>query len=289
MKNPSVVVAWLITCAACGSSSRSAPAPTYRPLEGEVARAGEVRIDAALVARAARARGVAPRQALDGLIDDALAAQGARASGLDRAPAVVWATSAALARAVPTRIRDEARAAGPPSGEEMELVTVVHAVVQRGRGADPAAARSAARAIAEEVATARSDDEFMARAKAAVGPRVVVRAERLPPFDAAGRTEAGDEFDPDFVAAAFALRAAGDTSPVVETPFGWHVLRLVARAAPAQSPADREARRSVLTEAVLDLRARIRLASLLRARALHTPVETSIAADELMASIAPGP
>jgi parvulin-like peptidyl-prolyl isomerase len=110
--------------------------------------------------------------------------------------------------------------------------------------------------------------------------------EGVGPFGPDGRAVfTGDQLDPTFVAGAFALTTPFELSPVVTTPFGWHVIALVQRV-----PMSEDARRDPeLGPAVVDLRARIRMQELLRARRARTAIEVSPAADDLMALGAPKP
>jgi hypothetical protein len=234
------------------------------------------------VGEIARARSVAAPVALGDLVEDSLAAQGARAQGLAGAPEVRWASTVALARELSRRAWDEARAGGAPTDDELAELTVVHAVVLRSPSLPEAGALFKAKAIADAVATARSSEEFQARAKA-VSTDVRTSIEELPPFDIAGRSENGQQLNADFVVAAFALRAAGETSPVVTTPFGWHVIRLLSRVVPRDDQL--AARRSDLGPAVFEERARARLSQALLDRRQHTRVEVSEGADQLLAQV----
>jgi hypothetical protein len=272
-------VAALVTC---GCGTRSAPQPTYSALSGEVARVGGDRLAATLVGDVARARGVTPPVAMAALVEDSLAEQGARARGLDRSAPVQWESTATLGRQVPQRILEQARALGAPTDDELAHLEVVHAVVLRTQSLPEATALFTARAIEDAVAKARTSEEFMARAKA-VSADVRTAIQPLPIFDAAGHMEDGEELDPDFTAAAFELQRPGQTSPIVETSFGWHVIRLVSRQPPSGDAL--EASRTQLAEAVIALRARERLSDVLRARREHTRIEVSGAAAELMAQV----
>jgi hypothetical protein len=269
-----------------GCETPSSSGPTYGALEGEVARVGDATVGAALVEQVAHARGLLTPGALDALVEDALVAQGARAKGLDRDPDVVWKSTAARARVVPRLAWDEARAEGQPTPDELAHLHVVHAVVLRSPRLSEASALFAARAIADAVANARTGEEFLERAKVA-SSAVRASVEALPAFDAGGRMDNGSLLDPDFTAAAFSLHTVGETTPIIETQFGWHVIRLVARDLPPEG--ELEHLRGELGDAVLALRARGRLARVLRARREHTVVELSAGADEVLARLATPP
>jgi hypothetical protein len=246
-----------------------------------VAQVDDVRIPGALVAEVANARGTTPRDAVDALVDDALAARDARAQGLDRSPEVAWASTAALARVATLRFQMEAQSDGPPTDDELATITVQHALVRRAPSLPPSRALGLAREIAPAVASSKDAKEFEARARAVAGAADWLLVESLPGFDLGGDSADGAHFDPAFVAAAFTLHRSGDTSGVVETPFGWHVIRLVSREVPAG--AELEERRSRLADTVVTTRARSLVEATIAGR-LHTEaIEVSSAADALMA------
>ncbi len=250
-----------LAVAACGPD---APLPPSRAsLGGAIARVGDVTLPSSLVSSVARAKGSSPREATDDLARDALAAQGAQARGFDRDPAVAWSCTAALARRVPERMADEAADLGPPTDDELGLVSVVHAVVMRSPSLREEDALAMAGDIRRAVATARSGEDFLARANAVAHPHAQMIAQPVGPFGADGRDASGGRLDAGFVAAAFALRAPLEISPIVTTPFGWHVIQLVERKAPEGSRADRMRE---LAEPVVRMRGRMNLDALLRAQ-----------------------
>jgi peptidyl-prolyl cis-trans isomerase C len=259
-------------------SSHPSPTPSRATLGDDlVARVGAVEIPRDLVAQVARARGLAPRAALDRIVEDALFADGARAAGLD--DAVSWQLVAARAEYVADRVRDEAAAAGPITQAESDpllVVRVIHVVVLRPKDAsDVPRARTLAEDVARAVADARTPDDFEARAQAVAHEGPGLQVERLPPFARDGRvTDPGTNavMDATFTAAAFGLNAPGATSEVVETTFGWHVIRLIDRTLPSDA-----------YNRVLASRARRLHDALVASAATRAPVSISPAADALMA------
>jgi hypothetical protein len=267
----------VLALAACGH--KAPPAEAHASLDGVVARIGSVTVPPSLVADVARKHGSTARAALEDLVRDALAAEGSRAGGFDRDPAVAWESTTALARRVPERVAAVA-AQAPPTDEELALVSVVHAVVMRSAGLREADALALAGAIRQAVAGARGTADFEARANNVAHPHAQVIVQPIGPFGADGADIAGGQLDAGFVAAAFALRAPFEISPVIASPFGWHVIQLIERE-PSDGPVAE--RRRDLGPAVARMRARMRVDAFLRDRRETAKVEISSAADALMA------
>lgn len=291
------------------SANDAPPRPHDQAAElgGEIAAratAGDVTeaVPVSLVASVASAESVTPEEAARRLVDDAVAAVAARQKGLDRAPPASWLLVAARARFTAEHARAAARAAGPPTDEEVKelslrhwrevdrptSVRVVHVVVRRPDKADPAKLERA-KALAAELRAALLDaktpEDFIKQAKAFAHPKEIdVRAEPLPPFTDDGYSiEGPDVFDPKFVSAAHALQEAGATSPVVESSFGWHVIRLAERIPERRMPF--ESRRLAFTVEAQDLRARRALDAELEPLRAANEVTIAPSAEQLMRSV----
>jgi parvulin-like peptidyl-prolyl isomerase len=111
----------------------------------------------------------------------------------------------------------------------------------------------------------------------------MLRIEIVPNFGADGQMSEGGQVDPSFAAAAFGLSTLNPVSPVIETPFGWHVLRLIDRTMPDAHSI--EERRHDLADAVVAMRARRVLDSLRRDRRARTDVTVAPDAEALTATV----
>ncbi|MRG97779.1 peptidylprolyl isomerase [Polyangium spumosum] len=256
---------------------------------GTVARVGREEVNEGTVVRIAAAQGIDLVAARELAIRDALFASEARARGATNDPELERRVSAALARRLMHQLLSEAEQKGPVTDAELERVMArrwieldrpegfrtVHAVVQFAENADAATrsrAEAVARAIHEAVlpvaASARAitrpepkrpfedvEDPVVASFRSAVdgvdkdGFRTVVEA--LPPVTADGRLilPDGGTLVESFARAASALGARGDTSPLVATSYGVHVLLLLERT-PARVVPLEERRRLVRDEVV---------------------------------------
>jgi peptidyl-prolyl cis-trans isomerase C len=249
------------------------PSATGPLASGEVARVGSETLSASLVADVARAQGLNARAAATELVDDALTAGVARSLGMAEQPGIRFACTTALARKVLRELAASARNLGPPTDNEVSALTVVHAIVLRVGSASDEARLGLALAIRQAVRGSTSPEDFVARAAAVPHAGMMVKIERVPNFGADGAMLGGGGVDASFVAAAFALQSTNDISPVIESPFGWHVMRLVERVAPP--PGSIEERRHDLADAVLSMRARGALDALLRDRRQKTEVSVA--------------
>lgn len=289
-----------LVLASCGGEKTEGRSGERASLGGDaVARVGDVTIRRALVVEVARAQRVSAADALKRLVDDAVAAQAATAQGLDRASPARWRTVAARARGLSERLLREAREAGPPTDDEVRelsalhwlqvdrpvTVRVVHSVVRPSSPEKASEVRAVATRLRARVVEAKDEADFLARAKEVAaevkGSGVEVIAESLGVFDEDGRSvEGGNGYVKAFAAGAHALASPGETSGLVETEFGTHVIRLLERFPEQRMPF--ETRRVAFTEEVAMRRARAAYEKLLEVARKRAPVEILPSAERSM-------
>jgi hypothetical protein len=288
VKKRAVVAVTVLVLAACATQRGSAPRVASLG-EDRAARVGPVEIPARLVGSVAGARSVGVRDAVDDLVNDALLSVEATARGLDRSPDASWACRAAAARWVASSLLDEARRHGEPKDDELATVEVIHAIVLRSAVLAPSRGEALAEQVRQAVAAVPTLDEhvFASVAQHVHHAGAQMTVEKLEPFDASGRSANGTLYDAAFAAGAFALDHPGETSPVVASPFGWHVIRLVARSVPAGDVLA-ERRRS-LNGAVVDMRVREELRAALSEARRRSRVDVAPQADALMADVVRAP
>jgi hypothetical protein len=230
-------------------------------------------IDESLLRAIAGQRGLSREQSLELAVEDALLARELTATE----PALAhWVERVVLARQLLGALLDEAEASGPVSDAEVRelsearfweldrprLARVVHAVVISPKE-DPDA-RALADRIEQATAGATTPDDFKSRARAVPAGKFSVKVEVLPPVAEDGRAVDPDRppplgpavqhFDPSFAAAAQRLTRVGERSPVVHTPFGYHVMYLTQVIEPHQPTLDE--RRALLHDEIMKARAK---------------------------------
>lgn len=291
----------LIALLACGSENR-APAPKVSVLGGDVvAKVGSVTIERALVADVAERQHLSPRAALDILVEDALLSEGARARGLDVTPSGKFALDRIRARYVADGIESRAVARGLPSDAEVDALTarhwqtfdappgvrVVHVVVMQRKGTPVDASKQMAQTLADAAVGAKDSLEFLQRMQDAPHGKFDVRVETLPAFTADGRIlEGSGTMEAAFVAAAFTLDADHPVTGVVETSFGWHVIRFVEKVPEKRVPF--EERRERFADEAVFRRGKAEKDAIVGSYRKGTPTVIDPAADALMAGAVAG-
>ncbi|MBK8254624.1 MAG: peptidylprolyl isomerase [Polyangiaceae bacterium] len=292
-------------------------APNNAGGDAEVAaRVGNLTITKSRIESIAAAQNVTPSEALNRAIFDALLAQEAMARGIDKNRSVELLRTSLIARAMVQDISARVAAQGPVTDAELDETTArhwieldrpdavrtVHAIVMMKSDASPdvrakslALANVIRRAVAPISEAARSTppptdpkatdpvvELFRKAANEVDKAGLETRVEALPPVVADGRVVgAAGQFDPGFSKAANELKQRGDVSPIVESPYGLHVIFLLQRIEGKTVP--REERRALIRDEVMSLRARAEREKLLTGQSNSVGINRDI--DEVLALV----
>lgn len=298
----SVLLATVASLSCDREKPRERSAAPNAALGGQIAaRVGDEAVPLAVVASVAGAQHVDARTAALRVVDDAIAASAARQRGLDQRRPASWLLVAARGRFAADQIFREAKGRGAPTNLEVENfsnahwrevdrpagVRVVHVVVlrpQKGGDAAFARARAGAAELRRILVTATSPEDFEQKAIAfPKSPDVETKFEKLPSFtDDGWAIERDARFSEKFSRPAFALSTPGETSDVVESEHGWHVIRLVEHLPEMRLPF--ETRREMFVDEVNAYRAHELLRERLEALRGRYPVTVSPASAEMMRS-----
>jgi hypothetical protein len=230
-------------------------------------------IEESVLGAIAGQRGLSREQSLELAVEDALLARELTATE----PALAhWVERVVLARQLLGALLEEAKASGPVTEAEVReisearfweldrprLVRVVHAVVLSPK--EDAEARALADRIEQATRGVTTAEDFKARARAVPAGKFTVKVEVLPPVAEDGRAvdperppplgPAVQHFDQSFAVAAHRLSRPGELSPVVYTPFGYHVMYLTEVIEPHQPTLDE--RRALLHDEIMKARAK---------------------------------
>lgn len=220
-------------------------------VDGQAIRAAQVELQA-------RAAGVSPKEALEELINAEVVAAEATRRGLAADPSVREGIQGEMVRRFLAETFEKSVTSAAVTDEDLrhawsknagvydhpELVQVRH-ILAASTGADDAARRTALRARMAEVAAA-ARGVASPEAFSALATRFSDATIKLVVQD--GITDRTTMTVPPFAQAAFALVNKGDTSGVVETSFGFHVIYLLDRI---------PERHSTFPQAVPDMRAKM--------------------------------
>jgi hypothetical protein len=268
---------------------------------GTVARIGNEAISITELRTTAAAQHSEVVSALASLVDDARLASAARRAGLDRRSDVVQATRSLQARSATVWLWRGAQSAATDAEiaatrsrrwrefDRPESVRVVHVVVRRPAAENTSEnlssrLRAAASPLLGTLRAAPSPEEFVTLASALKKrDDFDIVAQPLPAFARDGRVVENDGdggMDPQFAKAAFELAKPGDTSGLVESSFGIHVIRLVERL-----PETHASNAEFLARAEVDIlrqRGRAHYDELLRRLRTSRAVSAEPAAESLM-------